>query len=65
MSPHDKNQANNKGYKPIQLLILKAISSNVFMDLAKKAIYDPSVSLDAKGPTGWTPLQDAIFYVPI
>jgi hypothetical protein len=65
MSAHEKNQENSKGYKPIQLLVLKAISNATFLPLSKKAIYDPAVSLDVKGPTGWNPLQEAIFYVPI
>ncbi len=65
MSIQEKNESNNKGYRPIQLLVLKAISNNIFVDLAKKAVYDPTISLDNKGPTGWTPLQEAIFYVPI
>jgi hypothetical protein len=28
-------------------------------------IYDPEIILDCKGPLGWTPLQEAIFYVYI
>jgi hypothetical protein len=48
---------NSKGYTPVQLLVLKTISSECFLEFAKSVIYDADVSLECKGPTGWTPLQ--------
>jgi hypothetical protein len=57
MTPPEKNAPNFKGYAPVQLLVLKTIRNEGFLELAKSVIYDPEVALECRGPTGWTPLQ--------
>jgi hypothetical protein len=57
MTAVEKNAANFKGYTPVQLLVLKTIRNEAFLNLAKCVINDPEVVLDCRGPTGWTPLQ--------
>ncbi len=57
MQTVDRNRKDSKGFFPVHLTILKAISNELFIDLSKKIMHYPDINLDIKGPTGWNPLQ--------
>lgn len=63
MSKYDKNTPNAKGYTIAHLITLKSILDQSLISFAKQIIYDADVELAIKGPLGWTPLQEAAFYV--
>ena len=57
MQTADRNRKDAKGFFPVHLTILKAISNESFIDLSKKIMHYPDIKMDIKGPTGWSPLQ--------
>lgn len=63
MESEDKNKMDVKGYTPVQLVVVKALAEEKYLDLAKILIYDEDVSLECRGPEGWTPLQEALLKV--
>jgi hypothetical protein len=40
MDSEDKNKMNVKGYTPVQLVVVKALVEEKYLDLAKILIYD-------------------------
>lgn len=45
MNMEEKNRPNFKGYTPVQLLVLKTISNDKFLEFTKAVLYDPEISL--------------------
>jgi hypothetical protein len=63
MNKQEKNKMNMKGYTPVQLAVAKALAEEKYVDLAKILIYDEEISLECRGPEGWTPLQESLIKV--
>lgn len=54
---------NAKGYTPVQLAVVKALAEEKYVELAKILVYDEEISLECRGPEGWTPLQESLIKV--